>query len=373
MESPGAGWRRAAGPQRRTDGGLPATRSATLKPGASEFVLRQHFFVQNPMNRTDLTEKSLKAEFSHFTLVPPGRRCSGAASPFERLLQTTRLSRFRVRNRVKVSVSHAWRSSICLAHRPFDRCSLVVSVSLLCPLDRRAAQIESRHKTVLVLHTYGSQSAFRPLFDRALQQTLNHNGFEDAEVYMETLESNRFPGSKHAALFQYYLGQKYAGRKIDLVITVWDPALNYALEHREELFPNAPILAVVTRPRTFASDAQHRAGHGGRSFPRHRQARAETSPRTRAGLPSSTDRSKATTMSRRRLRDQLGQLSPQVGVEYWRNLPLANLIERVKALPDNSVILYVRQTVKTRTQPITQSESLGTGPRSGTSTRLRRR
>ena len=50
-------------------------------------------------------------------------------------------------------------------------------------------------------------------------------------------------------------GQKYAGRKIDLVITVWDPALSYALEHRQELFPDAPILAMVTRPRTFASDA----------------------------------------------------------------------------------------------------------------------
>ena len=129
----------------------------------------------------------------------------------------------------------------------------LVSVSLLCPSIGAAQSVT--HKTVLVLHTYGSQSAFRPLFDRVLQQTLNHNGFEDAEVYMETLEANRFSGSKHAAVFQYYLGQKYAGLKIDLVITVWNPALNYALEHRQELFPNAPILAVVTRPRTFASDA----------------------------------------------------------------------------------------------------------------------
>ena len=37
----------------------------------------------------DLTQKSLKAVFSHFTLVAPGRRCMGAASPFERALETT--------------------------------------------------------------------------------------------------------------------------------------------------------------------------------------------------------------------------------------------------------------------------------------------
>src|SRR5436190_385848 len=87
----------------------------------------------------------------------------------------------------------------------------LVSLGLASP-SISAAQSSSQ-KTILVLHTYGSQSAFRPLFDRALQQTLNHNGFEDAEVNVETLESGRSPKSSHPALFQYYLGQKYAGRK----------------------------------------------------------------------------------------------------------------------------------------------------------------
>ena len=231
----------------------------------------------------------------------------------------------------------------------------LVSVSLLCPSIGAAQSVT--HKTVLVLHTYGSQSAFRPLFDRVLQQTLNHNGFEDAEVYMETLEANRFSGSKHAAVFQYYLGQKYAGLKIDLVITVWNPALNYALEHRQELFPNAPILAVVTRPRTFASDANIAQVTAGDHFLDTANLALKLHPNTRTiavvnGSLQSNDDVQA------EIARQLGQLSPQVGVEYWRNLTMVNLIERAKALPDNSVILYVRQTVKASTQPLTQSESL---------------
>jgi signal transduction histidine kinase len=239
---------------------------------------------------------------------------------------------------------------------------VVASVGFLCPSIAAAETISPKsdsisQKTVLVLHTYGSQSAFRPLFDRALQQTLNHNGFEDAEVYMETLESNRFSGSKHAAVFQYYLGQKYAGLKIDLVITVWNPALNYALEHRQELFPDAPILAVVTRPRTFASDANIAQVTAGDHFLDTADLALKLHPNTRRiavvnGSFQSND-DVQTEIAR-----QLGQLSPQVGVEYWRNLTVVNLIERVKALPDNSVILYVRQTAKASTQPITQSESL---------------
>ena len=193
----------------------------------------------------------------------------------------------------------------------------LVSVGLLCPSIGAAQSVT--HKTVLVLHTYGSQSAFRPLFDRVLQQTLNHNGFEDAEVYMETLESNRFSGSKHAAVFQYYLGQKYAGLKIDLVIAVWNPALNYALEHRQELFPNAPILAVVTRPRTFASDANIAQVTAGDHFLDTANLALKLHPNTRRiavvnGSLQSNDDVHA------EIARQLGQLSPQVGVEYWRNL-----------------------------------------------------
>ena len=138
---------------------------------------------------------------------------------------------------------------------------------------------------------------------------------------------------------------------------MWNPALSYALEHRQELFPDTPILAVVTRPRTFASDANIAQVTAGDHFLDTANLALKLHPNTRriavvdGSLQSNDD--VQTEIAR-----QLDQLSPQVGVEYWRNLALVNLIERVKALPDNSVILYVRQTVKTSTQPITQSESL---------------
>jgi signal transduction histidine kinase len=212
-------------------------------------------------------------------------------------------------------------------------------------------------KTILVLHTYGSQSPFRPLFDRALQQTLNRNGFEDTDVYVETLESNRFPGTTHAALFHYYLGQKYAERKIDVVITVWDQALNYVLEHREELFPDVPLVSVVTRPRTFRSDLSIAQVTAGNHFFDTAKLAVELHPNTRriavvdGSLQSNDDVQKEVT-------DQLRPLAPEIAVDYLRDLPLADLIARVNALPDDSLILYIRQTLRTSTQVITQMEAL---------------
>ena len=220
-----------------------------------------------------------------------------------------------------------------------------------------AAAQPSTRRTVLVIHTYGSQSLFRPMFDRALQQTLNRHEFEDAEVYVETLESNRFPGSTHAALFQYYLGQKYAGRKIDVLITVWDRALNYALEHRQELFPNAPIVSVVTRPRTFPPDAQIAQVTAGNHFFDTANLAIKFRPSTRrivvidGSLQSNDDVQKEITA-------QLAPLAPGVETEYLRDLPLANVIERVRALPENSLILFIRQTMRTRTQTVAAAEAL---------------
>ena len=233
---------------------------------------------------------------------------------------------------------------------------VTVVISIIVWPHVSAAQ-QDDHKTILVLHTYGSQSALRPLFDRALQQTLNRNGFEDAEVYVETLESNRLPGSSHEALFHYYLGQKYTGRKIDVVITVWDRALNYALEHREELFPGAPLVSLVTRPRTFRPDAQVAQITAGDQFLDTTKLALELHPNTRwvavvDGSPQTNDDvQKAVT-------EQLALIGPQVGVEYLRNLPLANLLERVKGLPADSLILFIRQTLKTPTQAMTQQEGL---------------
>jgi len=221
----------------------------------------------------------------------------------------------------------------------------------ICP-----AQVPDR-KTVLVLHTYGSQSPFRPLFDRALENALAHNGIEDADVYVETLESNRFPGSTHAAPFQYYLGQKYAGEKIDVLITVWDGALNYALSHRAELFPDAPIVAVVTRPRTYPPDQQITQVTAGNHFFETAKLAAGLHPKTRriavvdGSLQSNDD-------VQNEITEQLGRLAPHVSVDYLRDLPIADVIARVRRLPDESIILFIRQSMKTRTQPITQLEAL---------------
>ena len=231
----------------------------------------------------------------------------------------------------------------------------IVAVCVVWPYASTAQPISP--KTILVLHTYGTQSALRPVFDRALQETLNRNGFENAEVFTETLEPSRSQRATHAALFRYYLGQKYADRKIDVVITVWDRALNYALAHQQQLFPNAPLVSLVTRPRTFESDIPIALVTAGNHFFDTVRLALKFHPNTRriavvdGSLQTDDDVQKE-------VAEQLAPLAPQIGIEYLRNLPLASLLEHVKGLPHDSLILFIRQTMRTRTQSMTQNEAL---------------
>ncbi len=219
-----------------------------------------------------------------------------------------------------------------------------------------SAQPPSEH-AILVLHTYGQGSPFRWAFDRALQQTLQQRGFAAADLYVEALESNRFPGDNHAALFRQYLSQKYVNRKIDVVITVWDRALNYALEHRAELFPNAPIVSLVTRGRTLTTETPVIQITAPNQFADTIRLALTLHPNTHriavvdGTLQSNDDVQKEITA-------QLAPFASQVEVEYLRDLPEREVVDRVKALPEDSVILYVRHGLRTRTQGMTTFEGL---------------
>ena len=64
--------------------------------------------------------------------------------------------------------------------------------------------------------------------------------------FIEYLESDRFPVEEATAALSAYIRQKYAGRPIDVVIAVSDPALEFVRQHRSELFPNAPLVVAAT-------------------------------------------------------------------------------------------------------------------------------
>jgi len=94
---------------------------------------------------------------------------------------------------------------------------------------------------ILILNSYHqgfewSDNELSGLMGRLRQE------YPTIDAYIEHLDAKRFPMDDHLLRMKDYLIDKHRGRKIDLVITLDDPALEFALRHRDRLFSKVPIV-----------------------------------------------------------------------------------------------------------------------------------
>ena len=70
--------------------------------------------------------------------------------------------------------------------------------------------------------------------------------------YVEYLESQRFSRAGYEKAVSETLRQAYSGKQIDLVVTSAYPALRFAIDHRDQIFPGVPIVFEDVRLRDGA-------------------------------------------------------------------------------------------------------------------------
>jgi signal transduction histidine kinase len=233
--------------------------------------------------------------------------------------------------------------------------AIALIASLIC-LDGRDAAAATT-KSVLVLHTYPLHTAFRLPFDSRLAQVVRQNAPGAVDLYFETLEPNRFPGEAHAILFRDYLRQKYADRKIDIVITVWDRALSFALAHRDVLFPEASIVALLTKAQSFSADIPITTIWSGNHVGDSARLALTFHPGTRRiAIIDSTLESNDDVQEESR--KQLEPLRDRLEIIYLKDLPLAELLSRIEALPADTILFLTRQGIRTPNQPMDNIEAL---------------
>src|SRR5262249_44196570 len=140
-----------------------------------------------------------------------------------------------------------------------------------------------------------------------------------------------------------YLRRKYAGRKVDLVITVLSSALDFALEHRAEIFPGVPVLFC-------AVDEQ--------------EVKARKLPADVIGVPIRVDMAATLDLALRlhpdtrrvfvvagsapfdaawtaKAKQMFRPYEDRLEFEYLCGLPMDDLLSRVATLPEQSIIYYL--------------------------------
>ena len=153
------------------------------------------------------------------------------------------------------------------------------------PTTATAQSDSSRTKTILVLHTYGNQSMFRPMFDRALQQALNQRGMRRRGSVRGNAGIEPFPWKQAIQCsFKHYLGAEVREPE--------NRRRDRRVGSRAQLCAGEPRRSIPRCSHRIASSPGH--GHlrartrcaqvtAGDKVPRHRYTRAEAAPQDTQG------------------------------------------------------------------------------------------
>jgi signal transduction histidine kinase len=241
---------------------------------------------------------------------------------------------------------------------------LIGSIVLLCALvltgtlaPTTKSQDSNAAKKVVVLYWESKDFAGNISFDKGLQAGLNSEPSSRWELFSEYLDTTRFPGEHQAALLHEYLREKYEGQKIDVVIATPDPALKFLLQYRTDLFTNSPIVFVaVRRPPTeiLTADPGITGIIRANTHRKTLDLALKLHPETKelfviSGTPERDKRFETVA------REELAGYEKRVRISYLTDLPLNELSNRVKEMPQDSLILYVWQRSGLETEKTLQA------------------
>jgi signal transduction histidine kinase len=214
-----------------------------------------------------------------------------------------------------------------------------VAASWPCPSS--LAQ-ERSPRSVLTVHSGSVFFPPNPVLDAAIRDVLVSGPEIPVDYYAEYLEADRFGSSASTSLAEY-VRRKYLRRRIDLVIAVTNDSLKFVLDHRDELFPDVPIVfAGIAVP----AEEVRRAGSGiavvrvGSAYVETLKLALELHPSTQRVFVVARSTNQQDVSS---VRAQLRDFSRQVQLTYVEEETLPRVLEVIKAVPPRSIVLHIWQ------------------------------
>ena len=227
-------------------------------------------------------------------------------------------------------------------HRPSQVARRLVCACLLLLAYPQVAHANDQ-KQILLFHYYGADMPFKAEFDPSFARTLRNESPAPVTLYEEVLETYRFTGEAQETNVVNYLRQKYSGRRIDVVVAVLDPALIFLMRHRDQLFTGVPVVGVLAKKANPPVD-----------FPLAGGVLLGTQMKNRVDVPLALQPTlrhlfvvegalENTGHTEAQLREQFKPFEGHLALIYLRDLPLPEVIARVRAAPPDSAVLFVRQ------------------------------
>jgi PAS domain S-box-containing protein len=113
-------------------------------------------------------------------------------------------------------------------------------------------------RRILILYPESDNKPGITLFDQSLRSMLEKSTQERIEFYNEYLDASRFSDEGYHRQYAAFLKQKYANRKIDVVVAVMMPSLEFIQKYRQTIFPGVPTIFAAIEQTELANLALER-------------------------------------------------------------------------------------------------------------------
>ena len=125
----------------------------------------------------------------------------------------------------------------------------LICLALVCapliPAKSALAQ-GSPQKRVIVFNALRKDAPVPLSIDRDFQRIIGDGLAEGLDYYSESIDVARFSDDDYQVALREFLARKYQGRRFDLVIAISEACLTFVEKNREALFPDAPIVSLVS-------------------------------------------------------------------------------------------------------------------------------
>jgi signal transduction histidine kinase len=218
----------------------------------------------------------------------------------------------------------------------------ILLFGLCLPIVADAAEDEAR---VLILNGTDPYLAAFLIVDGAMRASLAEETGRHITLFSETLDAQRFPVESMEQEFTALFAKKYAALRIDVVVAITRPALDFFLRHGNALWPGARLVfhsvakggfdATALPPNAKGATTSEDVA-GTLAIARRLQPK---SPRILviAGVGEIDRRLESTA------RQVLATNAGAATVEFLSGWPQPELVARVSAEPSDSIVLYLAQ------------------------------
>src|SRR4051812_6836805 len=117
---------------------------------------------------------------------------------------------------------------------------LMIAGILFCLLSGPPATAQQNPKNVLVVFSFSTRGSYSALV--TLKSRMQTAAASPIDFYVEYLEGREFDDKLYEKNLTEDLRRYYHELKLDLIVVENDPALDYVIRHRDQLFPGVPIV-----------------------------------------------------------------------------------------------------------------------------------